>query len=65
MMRVVFGFLIAPIAGSLTFAGTAALSDHLYAVPFQRVNIFTLIAPLMIGGYPIDMLLGVPSYLLL
>ena len=65
VMLLFLGFILAPLAGALTFAGGAALYDHIYAVPFQRVNIFTVIAPLMIGGYPVTIVLGVPAYFLL
>ena len=64
-IRVVFAFLIAPVAGALTFAGASALSDHIYVVPFQRISIFTFTVPLIIGGYPPAVLLGVPAYFLL
>ena len=64
-MRVVLGFLLAPLVGAITFAGGATLYDHSYADHVQRTNIFTAIAPLMIGGYPVALALGLPAYFLL
>ncbi|RYC32041.1 hypothetical protein D3273_09915 [Lichenibacterium minor] len=61
-MRVFIAFLLAPAAGAALFTAGAAISDHVNAVPYDRGNIFTFVAPLMVGGYPPAIMLGVPAY---